>query len=101
MAKRWSIGDAYVAAHSGTAAERTDIARRYPLFATSTLEEIVAHIPPHVSLRAVEAAMRGEASLEGDAEDQAAETLEATPAAVAPADDTDLDEDIRDLFDDE
>ena len=84
MARRWSVSDAYVALQSGNKTDRAEIAKRFPLFATASADEILRNLPHFVSARQVEVVLRGDGSDQvfDESEDQAAETLEEEPAPV-------------------
>lgn len=86
MAKNWTVSEAFDALQSGDKEARQDIGRRFPLFATSTPEELLAAIPPHISARKVEAMLKGdmpEAEAEVEAEVEVEEVAEpAKPAKV-------------------
>lgn len=84
MARRWSVSEAYIALQSGNKTDRTEIAKRFPLFATASADELLRSIPSFVSPRQVEVVLRGDGTDQvfDEAEEQAAETLEETPAPV-------------------
>lgn len=77
MAKNWTVSEAFDALQSGDKEARQDIGRRFPLFATSTPEELLAAIPPHISARKVEAVLKGDMpEAEADEDDVEAEVAE-------------------------
>lgn len=43
-AKKWTVAEAWEALESGDPVARVDIATRFPLFATATLEQIIAEV---------------------------------------------------------
>lgn len=65
MAKRWTVAEAYSAIKSGDKEAREDIGRRFPLFATSTPEEILGAID-NLTARQVEAKLRSDDEDEED-----------------------------------
>lgn len=77
MAKNWTAAEAYAALAKGDREDRQDIAKRFPLFATATMEEIIAAIPANVSARKIESILKGEVNDEPadtDDEDNAVES---------------------------
>lgn len=99
MAKNWTVAEAFDALQSGDKEARQDIGRRFPLFATSTPEELLAAIPTYVSVRKVEAVLKGDMPEAEEVEDETeevavpvkpaksakAEKIASDPALVAPA----------------
>lgn len=58
MTKNWTVGEAFRALESGDKDVRMDIGRRYPMFATASVEEILSSLD-FVSLRKVENVLKG------------------------------------------
>lgn len=58
MAKKWMVGEAIKALKSGDKEARLDLGRRFPLFCTSTFEEILNAID-FISVRKIEKVLRG------------------------------------------
>lgn len=69
MARTWTVADAWKALHmDGDHEARTDIAKRFPLFATAGTSELISSLSM-VSARKVESTLRGELPEGEEAED--------------------------------
>lgn len=71
MARNWTAAEAFAVIQKGESkSARIDIGRRFPLFATSTPEEIISAIPAYVSARKIEAILKGDVETNDEGEDE-------------------------------
>lgn len=88
MARNWKIGEAVAAIKTGAAEDKYDIGHRFPLFTILTAQinepaaQLLAAVPDYVTVRKMEAVLKGEIYADGDAPAGEADADEEVEAEV-------------------